>query len=87
MSVPNPPKSSAPRAQPSIPISSLPSSARGQPPARPMLSSTRIVSSQGQTSGIEQSTVYVPPTHTNVVTPPSSSGQPFRVQPVTNQTS
>ena len=33
MYVPNPPRSSAPGAQPSIPVSSLPSSARGQPPA------------------------------------------------------
>ena len=31
--------------------------------------------------------VYVPPTHTNVVNPASSSGQPLGAQPVTNQTS
>ena len=31
MSVPNPPKSSTPGAQHSIPVSSIPSSARGQP--------------------------------------------------------
>ena len=47
MSIPNPPESSAPRAQHSIPVSSLPSSARGKPPARPMLSGTGIVPSQG----------------------------------------
>ena len=44
-SVLNPPRSSAPGAQPSIPITSLPSSAGGQPPAQPTLSSTRIVPS------------------------------------------
>ena len=38
MSVPNPPMSSALGAQPSIPISSLPSRVGGQPPTRPMLS-------------------------------------------------
>ena len=52
-----------------------------------MLSVTGIVPSHGQTSSIEQSTVYVPPTHTNVVNPLSSSVQPLRAQPVTNQTS
>ena len=40
MSVPNPPRSSTPRSQPSVPVSSVPSSAGGKPPARPMLSST-----------------------------------------------
>ena len=54
--VPNLPRSSTPGAQPSIPISSVPSSARGQPPVRPTLSG-----SQGQTSNIEPSTVYSPP--------------------------
>ena len=77
MFVPNPPRSIAPGAQPSILVSSLPSSVGGQPPARPTLSGTGIVSSQGQTSGIEQSIVYVPPTHTNVVNPPSSLGHPL----------
>ena len=33
MSVPNPPRSSAPGAQPSIPVSLVPSSVEGQPPA------------------------------------------------------
>ena len=50
-----------------------------------MLSGTGIVSSQGKTSGIEQYTVYVPPTHTNVVIPPSSSDHPLGAQPVTIQ--
>ena len=45
MSVPNPPRSCAPGTQPSIPVSSLPSSAEGKPSARPTLSSTRIVPS------------------------------------------
>ena len=61
MFVPNPPGSFAPGAQHSIPISSLPSSSGGQPLARPTLSVTEIVPSQGQTSGIEQSIVFVPP--------------------------
>ena len=74
MSIPNPLRSSTPGAQNSIPVSSLPSSARGQPPEQPTLSVTGIVPSHGQTSSIEQSTVHVPPTHTNVVNPPSSSG-------------
>ena len=52
-----------------------------------MLFDTEIVPSQGQTSNIEPSTVYVPPTHTIVVNPPSSSGQPFEAQPVTIQSS
>ena len=81
------PRSFALGAQPSIPVLSVPSSAGGQPLARPMLSSTRIVPSQGQTSNIEQSRVYLPPTHTNVVNPPSSSGQPLGVQPITIQSS
>ena len=51
-----------------------------------MLSGTGIVPSQGQTSNIEPSIVYVPPTHTNVVNPPSSLGQPLGAQPVTVQT-
>ena len=74
MSVPNLPNSSTPGAQPSIHVSTFPFSARGQPPTRPTLSGTGIVPIQGQTSSIEKSTVYVPPTHTNVVNPPSSSG-------------
>ena len=83
MSVPNPPRSFASGAQPLIPVSSVPSNAGGQPPARPTLSDTRILPSQGQTSNIKSSTVFVPPTHTNVVNPPSSSGQPLGAQPVT----
>ena len=61
MSVPNPPGSFAPRAQPSILVSSIPSSVGGKPLARPMLSITEIVPSQGHTSNIEPSIVYVPP--------------------------
>ena len=48
MSIPNPPRSSAPGAQPSIPVSSVPSSAGGKPLTRPTLSGTRIVPSQGK---------------------------------------
>ena len=62
MSVPNPPGSSAPGAQHSIPISSLPSSVE-EPPVRPTLSVTRIVPSHGQTSSIDRSIVYVPYPH------------------------
>ena len=87
MSVPNPPRSSAHGAQPSIPISSAPSGVEGKSPARPTLSSIEIVPSQEQKSNIEPSTVYVPPTHTNVVNPPSSSGQPLGAQPATIQSS
>ena len=87
ISVPNPPRSSTPGAQHSIPILSLPYNVRGKPLARPTLYSTRILPSQGNTSGIEKYIVYVPPTHTNVVNPPSSSGHPLGAQPVTNQTS
>ena len=54
---------------------------------RPMLSGTRIVPSQGWTYNIEPSIVYVPPTHTNVVNPPSSSGEPSGTQPITIQSS
>ena len=87
MSVPNPPRSSAPGAQHSIHVSSLPSSAGGKPPTRPTLSITGIVPSHGQASSIEKSIVYVPPTHINLVNPPSSSSHRLGVQPVTNQTS
>ena len=45
MSMPNIPKSSAPKIQYSIPVSSIPSSVGGQPPTRPMLSDTGIVPS------------------------------------------
>ena len=72
--VPNPPTSFAPGEQHTIPVSSIPSSAAGKTLARPTLPVTGIVASNGQTSSIEQSTVYVPPTHTNVVNAPSSSG-------------
>ena len=74
MYVPNPPGSSVLGEQHSIPISSIPSSVEGQPPARPTLPVTGIVASHGKSSSIEQSTFYVPPTHMNVVNPPSSSG-------------
>ena len=77
MYVPNPLRSSAHGEQHSIHVSSTPSSAGEQPPARPTLPITGVVASNGQTSSIEKSTVYVPPTHTNVVNPPSSSGQPL----------
>ena len=66
MSIPNLPRSPTPEIQPSIHVLSVPSNAGGQPPARPTLSYTRIVPSQGHTSNIEPSTVYVPPTHTIV---------------------
>ena len=46
MSVPNPPKSFASRAQPSIPISSIPLNAGWQLPSRPTLSETGVVPSQ-----------------------------------------
>ena len=87
MSIPNPPRSFEPGAQHSIPMSSLPSSTEGKPSGMTYLTGTEIVSSQGQTYGIDKSTVYVPPTHTNVVNPPSSYGQPLGAQLVTNQTS
>ena len=87
ISVPNPPRSSTLGTQPSIPILLVPSSVEGKPPARPMLSDTRIVPSQGKTSNIEPSTIYVPPTHSNVVNPPSSLGHPLGAQPVTVQSS
>ena len=38
-------------------------------------------------SNIEQSIAYVPPTHTNVVNPPSSLGQPSGAQPIIIQSS
>ena len=47
MSVPNPPRSSTPGAQPSIHVSSSPSSAGGKPSAQPTLFGTKIVSSKG----------------------------------------
>ena len=87
VSVPNPPRYFASGAQPSIPVSSVPLNVGWQPSTRPTLFDTRVVPSQGHTSNIETSTVFVPPTHTNVVNPPSSSGQPLGAQPVTIQSS
>ena len=84
MSFPNPPRSSVPEIQSSIPVSSTPSSAGGKPQARPTLSDIGIVPSQGKTSNIEPSIVFLPPTHTNVVNPPSSLGQTLGAQPVTS---
>ena len=84
MSIPNLPRHFVPKIQSSIPVSYTPSSARGKPPTRPTLSDTRIVTSQRYTSNIEPSIVYVPPTHSNVVNPPSSSGQPSEAQPITS---
>ena len=77
MYVPNPPESFAPREQHSILVSSISSSAERQPLAQPMLHVTRFVASHGHTSSIEQSIVYVPPTHTNVVNPPSVQVSPW----------
>ena len=82
MSHPNPPGSSAPGEQHSIHVLSIPSSAVGKPPALTTLFGTEIVSSQGHTSGIEKSIVYVPPTHTNVVNLPYSLGHTFGAQPI-----
>ena len=76
MSIPNPLGSFAPRVQHSIHVSSSPSSAREKPVVWPTLSVTGTAPSQGQTSSIEKSTVYVPPTHTKD-NPPSSSGHPL----------
>ena len=72
ISIPNFPRSSVLEIQSSIPISSTHSSAGGKPPTQPMLFDTGIVTSQGKTSNIEPSTIYVPPIHSNVVNPPSS---------------
>ena len=80
MSDPNPPRAFAYGAQPSIPVSSVPLNAMGQPPARPTLSDPGVVPSQEQTSNIETSIVFVPPTHNNVVNIPSSSGRPLGAQ-------
>ena len=77
MSVPNPLGFSTLGEQHSIPVSSTPSNVGGKPPARPTLPFTGVVASNGHTSSTEKSTVYVPPTHTNVVNTPSSSGQPW----------
>ena len=43
-----------------------------------------IIASSGQVSAVAQPAVVNPPTNTNVVNPPSSSGQPLGVQPVNN---
>ena len=48
---------------------------------------TTLAITQGNISNIEPSTVFVPPTHTNVVNPPSSSSHPSGAQPVTDQSS
>ena len=40
-----------------------------------------------QTFAIGQPTMVVPPTHINMVNPPSSSGQPLGVKPAVNQPS
>ena len=54
---------------------------------RPMLSTSGIVTNNRETSNVGQSTVYVPPTNTNVVNPPPSSGQTLVAQPIVHQPS
>ena len=43
-----------------------------------------IIASSGQVAAVAQPAVVIPPSNTNVVPPPSSSGQPLGVQPVNN---
>ena len=71
-------------AKPSAQVVFVPSNIRGKPPVRPMLSVSGVVTSTRKTSTTGKSVVYVPPTHTNMVNPPSSSGQPLGVKPVVN---
>ena len=72
---PNPPRYFSSGAQSSIPVSLVPLNVVGQPPTRPTLSDPRVVPSQEYTSNMETSTVFVPPTHTNLVNSLSSLGQ------------
>ena len=66
---------------------SVPSNVMGLPPIRPTLPTSGIVTNNRQTSIVGQSTEYVPHTNTNVVNPPSSSGQPSMAQPAVHQPS
>ena len=52
-----------------------------------MSSVSGVATSVKQTSATRQSIVFVPPTNTNTVNPPSSLGQPSGVQPAIDQIS
>ena len=73
--------------KPSVPVVFVPSNTRGKPSVRPTLPTSGIVTNNRKTSTVGKSTVYVPPTNTNMVSPPSSLVQPLVAQPVVNQPS
>ena len=85
---------SRPVTRPSIPVMvggkstnqvmSTNSNDGGKPPSRVTSSVSGIITSLGQVAAVAQLAVVIPPTNTNVVPPPSSSGQPLGVQPVKN---
>ena len=86
-----------PITRPSIPIvvggkssnqaMSVNSHAGGQPPTQITLPVSETLPSSGQVAAVAQPTVVIPPTNTNVVPPPSSSGKPLGVQPINNPSS
>ena len=86
-----------PITRPSIPVMvggkytnrvmSAHSNTGGQPPVQVTSSVSGIISSSGQVAAVAQPTVVIPPTNTNFIPTPSSSGQPLGVQPVNNPAS
>ena len=85
--VSSPPRSSRARGKPSTPIISVPYSVGGKPPTRSTLPSNGVDTQNRQASNAGTSTVYVPPTNTNIVNPPLISGQPLGAQPIVNKAS
>ena len=73
------------RGKPLFPIVYVPSNVGGKPLVQPTLSVSGVVTSTRQTSTVGKSMVYDPPTHTHMLNPISTLGQPLGVQSVVNQ--
>ena len=86
-SVSSPPIPSMAGGKPSVPVASIPSNVGGKPPVQVMSSVSGVSTSFRQTSIARQFAMFVPPTNTNMVNPPSSCSQPLGVQLAVDQTS
>ena len=83
--VPGPPMTYMSRGQPSNLVTLVPFNFGGESLARSTLPASGFVTNNRQTPTACPSSVYVPPTNTNIVNPPLSLGQPLGEQPVVNQ--
>ena len=63
--------------KPLVLVVSIPSNVGGEPPMRPTLPTIGTVTSNRKTYDVGKSIVYVPPTNTDVLNPPSSPGHPW----------